>query len=191
MPLLVGPAPSVVRVDRHDLDVLPGRDRPAAGPARQHPGARRAWGRWRSTRVPVRRRLPALVPGDRRARLAGAARRAPWCATCHATIRSRFFGPRSPLDDLERRFEPGWRTALRRAGAGRGRRHRGLDGRLAGGTAAGRVAVSSRLADRNPPEHSADPADLGGPLAGRARSGLVGGVGPAGRLRWPGPPPGC
>ncbi len=30
------------------------------------------------------------------------------------TIRARFFGPRSALDDLERLFEPRWRKALRR-----------------------------------------------------------------------------
>jgi competence protein ComEC len=34
------------------------------------------------------------------------------------TIRGRTLGPRSALDDLERLFEPGWRKALRRAGAG-------------------------------------------------------------------------
>jgi len=33
-------------------------------------------------------------------------------------LRQRLFGPRSPLDDLERQLEPSWRTALRRAGAG-------------------------------------------------------------------------
>ena len=36
----------------------------------------------------------------------------------HATLRCRLFGPRSPLDDLERQLEPRWRTALRRAGVG-------------------------------------------------------------------------
>jgi competence protein ComEC len=33
------------------------------------------------------------------------------------TIRSRLFGPRSALDDLERVLEPAWRTVLRQAGA--------------------------------------------------------------------------
>jgi competence protein ComEC len=33
-------------------------------------------------------------------------------------LRSRLFGPRSPLDDLERRLEPRWRTMVRRVGAG-------------------------------------------------------------------------
>ena len=32
------------------------------------------------------------------------------------TIRRRFFGPRSALDDLERLFEPWWRKAMRRVG---------------------------------------------------------------------------
>jgi competence protein ComEC len=31
-------------------------------------------------------------------------------------FRSRFLGPRTPLDELERRFEPVWRTAARRVG---------------------------------------------------------------------------
>ena len=34
------------------------------------------------------------------------------------SIRARYFGPRSALDDLERFLEPGWRRAIRRAGAG-------------------------------------------------------------------------
>ncbi len=34
------------------------------------------------------------------------------------TVRCRWFGPRSALDDLERLLEPGWRKALRRVGAG-------------------------------------------------------------------------
>jgi competence protein ComEC len=43
----------------------------------------------------------------------------PACALwrhCYETIRGRVFGPRSQLDDLERRFEPRWRTALRKVG---------------------------------------------------------------------------
>ncbi|HEX3449031.1 MAG TPA: ComEC/Rec2 family competence protein, partial [Isosphaeraceae bacterium] len=35
----------------------------------------------------------------------------------YETIRSRFFGPRSALDFLERQLEPWWRTALRQVGA--------------------------------------------------------------------------
>jgi competence protein ComEC len=35
----------------------------------------------------------------------------------HDSIRCRLFGPHTPLDDLERRLEPAWRTAARRAGA--------------------------------------------------------------------------
>ena len=31
-------------------------------------------------------------------------------------VRSRFLGPYTPLDELERRFEPGWRRATRRVG---------------------------------------------------------------------------
>jgi len=33
----------------------------------------------------------------------------------YETLRQRLFGPRSPLDDLERRLEPRWRTVVRRA----------------------------------------------------------------------------
>ena len=43
----------------------------------------------------------------------------PACALVRSileTIRARFFGPRSALDDLERLFEPRWRKALRRVG---------------------------------------------------------------------------
>jgi len=36
----------------------------------------------------------------------------------YETLRQQLFGPRSPLDDLERQLEPRWRTVLRRAGAG-------------------------------------------------------------------------
>ena len=35
----------------------------------------------------------------------------------HEAIRGRLLGPRSPLDELERQLEPGWRKSLRRAGA--------------------------------------------------------------------------
>jgi competence protein ComEC len=39
-----------------------------------------------------------------------------WCG--YETLRRTLFGPRSPLDDLERRFEPRWRTVARRARIG-------------------------------------------------------------------------
>jgi competence protein ComEC len=40
-----------------------------------------------------------------------------WVRRCHESVRCRFLGPRTPLDELERRLEPAWRTGLRRSGA--------------------------------------------------------------------------
>ncbi len=41
-----------------------------------------------------------------------------WVHHLHSLLGSWLFGPRSPLDELERQLEPGWRTAVRRAGSG-------------------------------------------------------------------------
>ena len=97
------------------------------------------------------------------------------------TIRGRLFGPRSPLDDFERHLDPWWRTALSSGGGASLRRGCRVDGRLAGGVAAGRPSISSRLTDRNPLEYSADPDHLGGAFARGRVSGLVSRVGTAGQ----------
>ena len=167
-------------VDRHDADVLPGRHRPTNGTPSQHAVTRRAADPGHQPDVPVRRRLPALVSGDRR-RLSGSCRlRVPWCVTFSRMIRGRWFGPRSPLDDLERLLETRWRRAMRRARGAPLRRDRRVDGRMACGAAAGRLAVPSRLTHRNPLEYPAHPAHLDGPVAGGLLAGLVGAVGTAG-----------
>jgi competence protein ComEC len=41
-----------------------------------------------------------------------------WVRRVDLELRNRLLGPSSPLDDLERRLEPSWRTLLRRLGAG-------------------------------------------------------------------------
>ena len=69
--------------DRHDRDLLLGRHRPADGPAGQHALAGRAGNTRHQSQLPVRRRLPALVPGDRSAGLA-----------CSSGVRTRAPGSR-------------------------------------------------------------------------------------------------
>ncbi len=72
--LLVGLAPSVVRSTVMTDNILLSRHCPAPGAAGQHSLARRPADPRHQSDVSIRRRLPALVPGDRCARLAGFAR---------------------------------------------------------------------------------------------------------------------
>ena len=135
--VLVGPAPSVVRSTVMTvtfclaaiLNGLPGPPTPWPWPP---------WRPWAS----IPRYLFDI--GCQLSFLAIAALSG-WCRrpvalvrTIGEAIRVRFYGPFTPLDELERRLEPRWRKRLRRAGMD-GRRRRGLDGDLAGGGAAGRL----------------------------------------------------
>ena len=143
MPLLVGLAPSVVRSTVMTVTLLPGRRR-RADPARQHAGPGRPGRRWASIRVPVRRRLPALVPGDR----------SPWSGWCRRPARwCRQAGRGDPGPAPRASFaarRPG-AAAPSLGGARRCDRRReelvnavvGLDRRLAGGAAAGRPRSST------------------------------------------------
>ena len=113
---LVGPAPSVVRSTVMTATFCLAAIARRQVPPGQHAVARRLGDSGYQSGIPVRHRLPALLPGDRRLVWLVP----PSCTLLRhifETIRGRLFGPRSALDDLERRLEPWWRRALRRAGA--------------------------------------------------------------------------
>ena len=117
------------------IDVLSGRDSPAAGTVRQHAVARRPADARHQSDVSLRRGLPAFLPGDRRVRLAGRRPRVPWCATFMKRSGDASSGP------ARARCPRTGTGTLVAHGAASGwcesdRRRRGFDGRLAGGVAA-------------------------------------------------------
>ena len=139
--------------------------------------------------VPLRRRLPALVPGDRRAGLAGAAGR-------RGNPTRRRGDPRPDSRAPPLRWTSSSAGSSRdggtwmRTGAAKLSRRRRLDGRLAGRAAAGGAAVPHRLADRHPAEHPADPDHVNGDVARRTGARALGDWGPW-VCRPPGPPACC
>jgi competence protein ComEC len=72
-------------------------------------------------------------------------------------LRARTFGPSTPLDELERQYEPVWRTVVRRGGSLL------IDGLVTSAVVflaalpLVALALPSRFADRGPSEHPLDP----------------------------------
>ena len=170
-------------LDRHDADLLFGRFGPASRTAGQHALAGRPVDSAHQPDVPFRRRVPALLPGDRHA-----------CVADGARVRAgstRFRGDACQIlrsAHAARRSRTVVGTAVAKSTAAGGswyrRRNRGFDGRLVGGVAAGRDSVSSPVTDRDPLEYTAHPVDVGSHVAGGAVPRLVGGLGPARDVRW-------
>ena len=164
--LLVGLVPVGGPVGGDDARRLHRRHDRSLGPAGEHPGAGRAGDAGAEPGAPVRRRLSALLPRDRGDRLG---ERPGVCAG----------GPtrRTPLDRLERKFEPRWRRRLRGGWPLAGADGCDLAGRLAGHPAAGDPAVPPGLADRHRAEHPPDPADHGSAAGVGSDAGPLGASG--------------
>ncbi len=144
---------------RHDAGLLPGRRRQPARPAGQYPGDGGAGDAGLEPVLPLRCRLPALLPGHRRLDLAGAqgAARRPRPGRIH-----RVRGTEDSAAD--RRAGAAIRARVAATPAADRRRNRSgyhrLGSRLAGCPSAGGPAIPSRLADRSSSEHPPDSADL-------------------------------